>query len=339
MFLSVTLAGQMSCILIDVSVYLRFLGNRSLYLSAYQAVHRRRQSCNLSFSLPSFCLMVLSLSISDTSTCRSPSLVIVKIHPNIFSVTKKGGSVSVYIYTLKAYIFLTLVGPAIFPDISSCVPALWKCPAYNQWHAIPRYNFVQHGSAGRGGIYCSKSFAAVERLELSLRETHENVLIFVFYAALREMLQVSLQHLDVRILTCRCQGVRVRRSHPVHPAEAGRRTHGDRSPRRGWKAHRGTEQSEDGTPHPSRNSMDWRHYRVGPTLRRYPASHGAMTLKYLQPMFQNPSSIPHGFLTKVGVIMETDQQPWSLEDDFVWENSVQTPIDAFASQTLISLLG
>ena len=143
MFLSVTLAGQMSCILIDVSVYLRFLGNRSLYLSAYQAVHRRRQSCNLSFSLPSFCLMVLSLSISDTSTCRSPSLVIVKIHPNIFSVTKKGGSVSLYIYTLKAYIFLTLVGPAIIPDISSCVPALWKRPAYNQWHAIPRYNFDQ----------------------------------------------------------------------------------------------------------------------------------------------------------------------------------------------------
>jgi hypothetical protein len=129
MFLSVALAGQISCILIDVSVYLRFLGNRSLYLSAYQAVHRRRQSCNLSFSLPSFCLMVLSLSISDTSTCRSPSLVIVKIHPNIFSVTKKGGSVSLYIYTLKAYIFLTLVGPAIIPDISSCVPALWKRPA------------------------------------------------------------------------------------------------------------------------------------------------------------------------------------------------------------------
>ena len=66
-------------------------------------------------------------------------------------------------------------------------------------------------------------------------------------------------------------------SHPVHPAEAGRRTHGDRRCRRGWKAHRGTEQSEDGTPHPSRNPMDWRHYRVDPTLRRYPASHGAMT--------------------------------------------------------------
>ena len=203
MFLSVALAGQMSCILIDVSVYLRFLGNRSLYLSAYQAFHRRRQSCNLSFSLPSFCLMVLSLSISDTSTCCSPSFVFVKIHPNIFSVTKKGGSVSLYTYTLKAYIFLTLVGPAIIPDISSCVPALWKRPAYNQWHAVPRYNFVQHGSAGRGGIYCSKSFAAVERLALFLRETHESVLVLVFYAALREMLQVSLQDLDVRILTCR----------------------------------------------------------------------------------------------------------------------------------------
>ena len=98
---------------------------------------------------------------------------------------------------------MTLVGPAIVPDISSCVPALWKRPAYNQWHAIPRYNFVQHGSAGRGGIYCSKSFAAVERLALFLRETHESVLVLVFYAALREMLQVSLQHLDVRILNCR----------------------------------------------------------------------------------------------------------------------------------------
>ena len=75
------------------------------------------------------------------------------------------------------------------------------------------------------------------------------------------------------------QGVRVRRSHPVHPAEAGRRTHGDRSPHRGWKAHRGTEQSEDGTPHPIRNSMGWGHYRVDPTLWRYPASHGAMTSK------------------------------------------------------------
>ena len=116
---------------------------------------------------------------------------------------QKRGSVSLYIYTLKAYIFLTLVGPAIVPDISSCVPALWKRPAYNQWHAVPRYNFVQHGSAGRGGIYCSKSFAAVERLALFLRETHESVLVLVFYAALREMSQVSLQHLDVRILTCR----------------------------------------------------------------------------------------------------------------------------------------
>lgn len=67
----------------------------------------------------------------------------------------------------------------------------------------PRCHFVQHHSAGIGGVYSEQSFAAVECLASCLRDDYDDVVMLVFHAALRELLKVSLQRIDVRILTCR----------------------------------------------------------------------------------------------------------------------------------------